>query len=313
MTESMNSFWLKIFPIFIGLCIQGMTKDIRLEFVQLPNIYSDGFPDHFRIEDLLRASTSKLSLKAGCRICYDDIKKTYNLAIKCTFDDFLKYFNSTDCFDYKFKHEYKVIASVAYAFVRCQKTEKTGPNVLCPDPCITKCGHSECRRLNHGIFKTDYECKCKPGEVWSPWSMSCETSFNGEDLCNDKCGGLTNSFGCKIENGAVKCRCRDHMMGENCELPFNACVNNYKPGKPSVCGKENTCIAYNHTNKYNCVCDKLSPGKKKIHAAECQQDLTCVNMVCARGFCETKQSGNIATSKCICDAGWTGSQCESIL
>jgi hypothetical protein len=270
--------------------------------------YKSGFPDDLRFENILTNPQRLLSFKTECRICYDQVENKFDQTVRCELKHFIQYFDKeTGCFKPAFfddENYYRELISVAYLFAKCQnKTFYQSNPILCPNPCdkqVNVCQNRNC--MNLGIFKSDYECECEKKKIWSKTSLSCDTAADQGTECHDECGGVANSYGCVLDgkHGSVKCRCRGHVMGKNCDKVHDRCRDR---SKPDVCQRGYRCKAYAGSSEYECVCDVTKTD------APCNEDL-CADMVCVNGFCEVRQVRNSTSAVCVCDADWSGIKCD---
>uniref|UniRef100_A0A8C2LT12 Neurogenic locus notch homolog protein 4 n=1 Tax=Cricetulus griseus TaxID=10029 RepID=A0A8C2LT12_CRIGR len=164
---------------------------------------------------------------------------------------------------------------------------------------MDECNSAPCANGGHCQDQPGaFHCTCLPGKLrFRPWgegrllqplTPSYTTGFEGprcdkevDECLSDPC---PTGASCLDLPGAFFCLCRPGFTGQLCDVPL--CT-------PNLCQPGQQCQDQEDTA--HCLCPDGSPG--------------CVpakdNCTCHHGHCQR--------SSCVCDAGWTGPECETEL
>uniref|UniRef100_A0A8C2VC98 Neurogenic locus notch homolog protein 4 n=1 Tax=Chinchilla lanigera TaxID=34839 RepID=A0A8C2VC98_CHILA len=169
-------------------------------------------------------------------------------------------------------------------------------NCLCP-PGYTgsrcEADHNEClsQPCHPGSTCLDllaaFHCLCPPGTAGRA-SEPCTVPDLPGPHCErevDEClsGPCPTGATCLDLPGAFSCLCPSGLTGPLCEVPLCA---------PTLCQPKQKCQELDH--EAHCLCPDGSPGCTPAD-----------NCTCHHGHC--------LRSSCVCDAGWTGPECEAEL
>ncbi len=172
------------------------------------------------------------------------------------------------------------------------------------------------------------ECVCDSGYD-GQFCSTCYAGYHdeGAGVCvlDEQCLANTCSAHgtCDDAGGVVSCVCDSGYTGSNCQscdVDFhrdlnNNCVADEDCTASDPCGAHGTCD--DNTGVIECVCDSgytgqfcdnCYPGYHDDGASNCVLDEQCLTETCSgHGACD--DAGGVVS--CICDAGYTGSNCQT--
>ena len=208
---------------------------------------------------------------------------------------------------------------------------------LCPNPCKNR-DFNPCEKLANTLssicmildndfmlYDNNYKCFCKYQYEWDPNTMSCRL----RNLCenNTYCGGFEKSSRCNMlrrshdlialgfSDYEITCTCTAKYMGQKCEKIRDPCIENNKglPGH-KACGFHGVCEGINGTHEYNCICGKGWDEDTSVPFKNCFQLADpCNNLICVNGNGHCVNSFDRTRSECVCNQGFTGTYCETII
>ncbi|GFO24162.1 fibrillin-1 [Plakobranchus ocellatus] len=166
------------------------------------------------------------------------------------------------------------------------------------NPCDTTNG--DCSNLIGG-----FSCSCDDGFQLAEDMVTCQAcdfyKFGNE--CSETCAcNETNTAQCLATNGT--CVCSDGWAGPTCSENVNECE-----APTSVdCGSNARCV--DSPGTYRCVCDigffktneRCQPCDATSYGQDCSNTCSCVTV--------NTLDCNDTTGSCMCNSGWTGSNCS---
>jgi len=155
----------------------------------------------------------------------------------------------------------------------------------------------------------------------SPVALKDALILDLEMLCDCECerpghpGYVPNSDHCQGQGtySCGVCRCHDGFIGKKCE-----CGTSDITSSTTTVIDESSCIAENDTKVCSgqgtcncgvCQCNTRDNEEEIINGEFCE----CTNFLCGRQFgelCSGPEHGRCECSKCKCEPGWTGEDCE---
>ena len=156
---------------------------------------------------------------------------------------------------------------------------------------INECFSSPCGAHGHCIDKVhNYTCVCESGYT----GRHCHLSKFHKSCADYECKYGT----CAVNQSGSFCQCFPGFTGLSCDINTDECSD-------SPCGSHGRCL--DHVNGYSCQCHV---GWYGAHCNISKSD-SCRNSNCVHGYCSViSPSGNY---KCICEAHYTGSQCNELI
>ncbi|CAD5117917.1 DgyrCDS6661 [Dimorphilus gyrociliatus] len=213
-------------------------------------------------------------------------------------------------------------------FDPCRTNEETGKN-QCSD--ITN-AESTCKKINKGIYTTDYHCQCKDNYDWNIVLKTCQvvSHFCSRSYNEGGCfreGLILEGKDCLEPNedpndtSEIMCYCNAQYGGRLCDRKKNACEEKIRP--EFVAGKV-ACGDYEGRGEcqlressdigYFCKCASNRASDAGVGYPNCYQltDACSKNQVqCQRGQCTASPDGSKAY--CQCDPGFIGPRCSIAL
>jgi len=163
---------------------------------------------------------------------------------------------------------------------------------------VLECVSNPCRRGSCVEGVNGYTCTCNEGFT----GTICDQEIR--ECASNPC--LSGSTCEENINAGYTCRCVAGYTGKHCDVDINECATRTNCGQIQCAGAPTSCTStcVNYPGNFICLC------KEGIHLDSCEDcaELGCKNNASC-SIPDTWQ-GKPQTPICVCEEGWTGSQCH---